>query len=728
MFVSLILSFINNFLNYFKELETKYLILILGILLLAIIAILAIIFISRHFKKVRSELRELDYLTKIYNRYYYYKKCKLFLSGKTKRFAIVAFDVDKFKLINEYYGTHEADKLLMSISEKLINFYKNEQIEIFGRIESDKFSFLMSSDKEKIRRVCEAIDSIKNTTTHTISFTFGVYFIEDNNMDIEQAYSRANIAAKSIKGSLDKTIAFFDSVMINRLNVEQFIINNIDEAILNEEIKVYFQPKYDLMEDNVCGAEALVRWIHPERGMISPADFVLALENNGLITKLDKFIWERTAKYISKWRSEGITPYPVSINISKVDLLENDLPEYLESLVRKYSIPHNLFELEITESAYVDSRIDVISILKKFKSKGFTILMDDFGSGYSSLNTLREFPIDILKIDLKFLSGFDNSKESEKGKTIVESIVSMAKHLNLKVVVEGTETIEQVEFCKSIGCEMAQGYFFSKPINAEDYLEIQKTGIKKGKKNLVSRLDEDSVWSNSLLKEDFFNSTLEALGVFILRRDNLEALRLNDRYFEIVGSTRKAYFSENRNILDEIYPDDFAYVLEKIDECRRTRSTVIFTYRRYRSDKSICFIKNKLTYVNNKDKMVSYFFSSLEDITSERLALLEVDNIINNLDYGFIKIDLSNNSIRLYNKFILDLLKIDKDEFENNYKLNYETLFKEDEVETFKEKLFADSFKRVIKTKLINGIDVAITCYFIRDKNNNFLYFNIVEY
>lgn len=728
MFVSLILSFIKNFLNYFKELETKYLILILGILLLAIIAILAIVFISHHFKKVRSELRELDYLTKIYNRYYYYKKCKLFLSGKTKRYAIVAFDVDKFKLINEYYGTHEADKLLMSISEKLINFYKNEQIEIFGRIESDKFSFLMSSDKEKIRRVCEAIDSIKNTTTHTISFTFGVYFIEDNNMDIEQAYSRANIAAKSIKGSLDKTIAFFDSVMINRLNVEQFIINNIDEAILNEEIKVYFQPKYDLMEDNVCGAEALVRWIHPERGMISPADFVLALENNGLITKLDKFIWERTAKYISKWRSEGITPYPVSINISKVDLLENDLPEYLESLVRKYSIPHNLFELEITESAYVDSRIDVISILKKFKSKGFTILMDDFGSGYSSLNTLREFPIDILKIDLKFLSGFDNSKESEKGKTIVESIVSMAKHLNLKVVVEGTETIEQVEFCKSIGCEMAQGYFFSKPINAEDYLEIQKTGLKKGKKNLVSRLDEDSVWSNSLLKEDFFNSTLEALGVFILRRDNLEALRLNDRYFEIVGSTRKAYFSENRNILDEIYPDDFAYVLEKIDECRRTRSTVIFTYRRYRSDKSICFIKNKLTYVNNKDKMVSYFFSSLEDITSERLALLEVDNIINNLDYGFIKIDLSNNSISLYNKFILDLLKIDKDEFENNYKLNYETLFKEDEVETFKEKLFADSFKRVIKTKLKNGIDVAITCYFIRDKNNNFLYFNIVEY
>lgn len=726
--MSLILSFIKNFLNYFKELETKYLILILGILLLAIIAILAIVFISHHFKKVRSELRELDYLTKIYNRYYYYKKCKLFLSGKTKRYAIVAFDVDKFKLINEYYGTHEADKLLMSISEKLINFYKNEQIEIFGRIESDKFSFLMSSDKEKIRRVCEAIDSIKNTTTHTISFTFGVYFIEDNNMDIEQAYSRANIAAKSIKGSLDKTIAFFDSVMINRLNVEQFIINNIDEAILNEEIKVYFQPKYDLMEDNVCGAEALVRWIHPERGMISPADFVLALENNGLITKLDKFIWERTAKYISKWRSEGITPYPVSINISKVDLLENDLPEYLESLVRKYSIPHNLFELEITESAYVDSRIDVISILKKFKSKGFTILMDDFGSGYSSLNTLREFPIDILKIDLKFLSGFDNSKESEKGKTIVESIVSMAKHLNLKVVVEGTETIEQVEFCKSIGCEMAQGYFFSKPINAEDYLEIQKTGLKKGKKNLVSRLDEDSVWSNSLLKEDFFNSTLEALGVFILRRDNLEALRLNDRYFEIVGSTRKAYFSENRNILDEIYPDDFAYVLEKIDECRRTRSTVIFTYRRYRSDKSICFIKNKLTYVNNKDKMVSYFFSSLEDITSERLALLEVDNIINNLDYGFIKIDLSNNSISLYNKFILDLLKIDKDEFENNYKLNYETLFKEDEVETFKEKLFADSFKRVIKTKLKNGIDVAITCYFIRDKNNNFLYFNIVEY
>lgn len=725
--VSKILGFINNIKNYFTNIEMKYLILILGILLLAIVSIIVVILISNHSKKTRAELRELDYLTKIYNRYYYYKKCKLYLTGKTKKYAIVAFDVNKFKLINEYYGTDLADKLLMKISSKLIEFYQNDQISIFGRIESDKFSFLMPYDKDKVKRVCEAIDSIKNSMTHSISFTFGVYVIDNNDMDIEQAYSRANIAAKSIKGSLDKSIAFFDSNMIERLEREQFIINNIDEAIKNEEIKVYFQPKYDLFDDTLAGAEALVRWIHPQKGMISPADFVLALENNGLITKLDKFIWQKTAEYLREWRSMGIDPFPVSVNISKVDLLENDLPEYIESIVRKYNIPHELYELEITESAYVDSKIDVLSILKKFKSKGFTILMDDFGSGYSSLNTLRQFPVDILKIDLKFLSGFSNEKEANKGKTIVESIVSMAKHLNLKVVVEGTETIEQVEFIKSIGCEMAQGYYFSKPICASEYLELQKKGFRHDHKKEMSRLTEDGVWSNSLLKEDFFNATLCALGVFIYRRDVLEAVRVNDKYFEIIETNRKDFFGRSRNVLDDIYSDDFKKVLDAIEECRKTKGHITIEYRRYTQNKNIKWIRNKFSYVNNQDKSLSYFFSSISDITLERQSKYEIDNLINNLDYGFIKVDMKNKSISLFNEVILDMLNLTFEEFSNKFK-TYEDLIHIDLIDEFNDKLFnIASEKRIIKTKLYNGLEVAITLYFVRNKNNNYLYLNVSE-
>lgn len=725
--MSKIQTFISSIKNYFTQLEMKYLILILCILLLAIIAIIILILIFNHSKRTRAELRELDYLTKIYNRYYYYKKCKLYLNGKTKRYAIIAFDVNKFKLINEYYGTEEADKLLMKISSKLIEFYQNDQISIFGRIESDKFSLLMPYDKDKTRRICEAIDSIKDTITHSISFTFGIYVLEKNDMDIEQAYSRANIAAKSIKGSLDKSIAYFDSDMIERLEREQFIINNIDEAIKNDEIKVYFQPKYDLFDDTLAGAEALVRWVHPEKGMISPAEFVLALENNGLITKLDKFIWQKTAWYLSEWRRQGLDPFPVSINISKVDLLENDLPEYIESIVRKYNLPHNLYELEITESAYVDSKIDVLSILKKFKSKGFTILMDDFGSGYSSLNTLRQFPIDILKIDLKFLSGFSDEKEANKGKTIVESIVSMAKHLNLKVVVEGTETIEQVEFIKSIGCEMAQGYYFSKPICADDYLKLQKQGFKHDHKTATSRLTEDSVWSNSLLKEDFFNSTLCALGVFIYRRDTLEAVRVNDKYFEIVETNRKEFFGRSHNILDDIYSDDFKLVLNAIEECRRTKGSVTVLYRRYTQNKNIKWLKNKFSYVNNQDRSLSYFFASICDVTSDKLNKTEIDNLINNLDYGFIKVDMKNKSIDLYNEVLTDMLNITKEEFSEKFKI-YEDLIQIDLLEEFNDKLFnIGEEKRIIKTKLYNGLEVAITAYFLKDKNNNFLYLNIME-
>ena len=727
------LKFLSKIKDYFLGLEFKYLVLILGILILSIISIILIVMISKHSKKTRAELRELDYLTKIYNRYYYYKKSKLFLSGTSSKYAIIAFDINKFKLINEYYGTEEADKLLKEISEKLIEFYVNGQIQIFGRIESDKFSWIMQADKDKINKVFKSLDIVRQNSKHSISFNLGVYFIEDNNMDVEQAYSRANIAAKSIKGNFDKSIAYFDSHMINQMKKEQFIINNIDKAMKNNEIKVYFQPKYDLQEDIISGAEALVRWIHPERGMISPQEFIPALENNGLITKLDKYIWEKTASYLAKWRSEGLNPVPVSINISKVDLLEVDLPEFIESLVRKYSIPHNLFELEITESACVDGQIDVTSILKKFKSKGFIILMDDFGSGYSSLNTLRQFPIDVLKIDLKFLSGFDDSNETVKGKTIIESIVTMAKHLHLEIVVEGTENINQVEYCKSIGCEVAQGYYFSKPISAEDFILLVKEGRKKiPNATFSSRLTEDTVWSKSILTEDFFNSTNSALGVFIYRRDRLEAVRLNEKYFEIIGTTRKDFYARNKNVLEDVYREDYDLVLDNLFKCVKSKSSVDFEYRRLDDKGNIKWIRIKLTYVNNDDPSINYFFAALDDITKEKEAILEVSEIINSLDYGIIKCDMSSNKILLYNDTLLKMLNLSNDEFDRDYKENYYKLISEDDIDYFINEIkeINDNSKKVVKcnfNKKLGIIPVINTLKVVKESGKKYLYFNVLS-
>lgn len=715
---------------FFQEVDIKILISILIALLLVTIFIIVITLVVKATAKKTSELMELDYLTKIYNRTFYYKKCKEFLATTNSMYAMIAFDINKFKLVNEYYGTEEADRVLISIANKLISFNKENRIRVYGRIESDKFSWIMPADKEKIEKLFSDLDRIRQNAKYQIAFSIGVYFIEYNKMDVEQAYSRANIAVKTIKNNFDSSIAYFDKQMIAKLEKEQFYVNCADKAIEDEEIMVYFQPKYDVQQDVVGGAEALVRWKHPKLGMIPPGDFVPAFENNGLITKIDKFIWERTCRYLSEWLKRGLTPPPVSVNISKMDLMEKNLPDYIEGLVRKYSIPHNLLELEITESAYVDSTVDVASILKDFKNKGFTILMDDFGSGYSSLNTLRQFPVDVLKIDLKFLSDFGSSNEAIKGKTIIESIVNMAKQLGLKLVVEGTETIEQVEYIKSIGCEMAQGYYFSKPVEADIYVDMF-TGKKKfNTKQTVSMLNDDTVWGKNLMNDDFFNRTTSALGIFIYRRDRLEAVRLNERYFEIMETTRKEFYQKSHNILDDIHPDDLSIVLNAINECIRDKGSVTFEYRRI-SNKNIKWIRNKITYVNNNEAAVVYFFSSMDDITAEHKALLERDELLNNLDYGFMKVNLSDNKISLYNDKLLDLLEIDREEFKK-YTDDYMKLIMPDDlaclIEGLDKLVLNDTVKIYCCYKVGNNIINTINiCKKVIVDDITFVYFSVIK-
>ncbi len=723
------------FLTLFDILEKitdKNVIFVLAGVIAILLSIIVVILVTKHSSKTSAELRELDYLTKIYNRSYYYKKCKIFLSGKTAKYVMIAFDINKFKLINEYYGTEEADGLLKKISERLISFYTSGQIYVFGRIESDKFSWIMSNDKQKIDKVFDSLNKIKEEYNHSLSFTMGVYAIEDNNMSIEQAYSRANIAAKSIKGSFDQNIQYFNDKMIKNLDSEQFILNNLDDAITDNEILVYFQPKYDLQGNKISGAEALVRWKNKERGMISPGEFVPALENNGLITKLDKYIWDRTARYLAEWRNKGYNPSPVSINISKVDLLENDLPEYLEGIVRKYQIPHNLLQLEITESAYVDGSIDVTSILKSFKNKGFTILMDDFGSGYSSLNTLRQFPIDILKIDLKFLTGFNDSVESEKGKTIIESIVTMAKHLNLGIVVEGTETVEQVEYCKNIGCEVAQGYFFSKPVPADEYLRMVKESKSMlNEKMMLSSLTDDSIWNKNIITEDFFNNTNGALGCFLYRRDNLEAVRLNEKYFELIETVRKDFYAISRNLLDSVYPQDLDNVIYNINQCIASKDIVEFEYRRLNDTTGkIKWIKCKLTYINSEDRSTNYFFASLDDVTEIHKLNNDLESFLNNLEFAACKFDIKTGNTLLYNERLLKLLGLTKDEFDFNYKNNFRRLISNDSLESFNCAVSTrDESKRIeISVKTRDGY-APVVCIIrnIEYGNESYSYLNFIK-
>ena len=239
----------------------------------------------------------------------------------------------------------------------------------------------------------------------------------------------------------------------------------MQNALLNNEFVMYLQPKYSISANRIIGAEALTRWISPEKGMISPADFIPLFEKNGFIVKLDRFIWEEACKKIRSWIDKGITPVPISVNISREYLHSFDVVEYISELVKKYNIPKHYLELEITESA---ESTGVEGIVGRLKDAGFTMLMDDFGSGYSSLNMLKTTRFDVLKIDRDFLSEF---MESDRGRKIIAHTISMSHDIGLDIIAEGVETTEQAHFLSVCGCDAAQGFLYSRPLSQKDFDE-----------------------------------------------------------------------------------------------------------------------------------------------------------------------------------------------------------------------------------------------------------------
>ncbi len=283
--------------------------------------------------------------------------------------------------------------------------------------------------------------------------------------DINTVIENANIARKSVKDSLKAACKIFDESMKKDLQKEAEITNDMEQALKNGEFLVYFQPKINLRTNKLVGAEALVRW--KKNGvLIPPSDFIPIFEKNGFIVNVDFYVYEEVCKTLRKWLDQNMSTIPISINVSRVHLNDDDFVKQFETLVDSYGIPHKYLELELTETILLDNPIVAIEVIKQLKNKGFSISIDDFGSGYSSLNLLKDINTDILKLDKEFFSRGEMKREE---KIIVSSIIGMAKQLDMKVVSEGVETNTQSEFLKSISCDMAQGFLFSKPVPIKEF-------------------------------------------------------------------------------------------------------------------------------------------------------------------------------------------------------------------------------------------------------------------
>lgn len=319
-------------------------------------------------------------------------------------------------------------------------------------------------DEDMFLKLSREINALPSA--NKLSLKWGVYRIIDRSVSAEQMCDRVMLASDSIKSQYLRHFAVYDDTLRDKLLREQAMIDDMAGALEEEQFAVYFQPKWRLADGSFAGAEALVRWIHPERGFISPGEFIPLFEKNGFITRLDRFVWEQACLCMREWKKKGCPCAPISVNVSRADFYQEHLIEVLEKLLQKYDLSAEDLHLEVTETAYTENPKQIMNTVDELRKRGFVVELDDFGSGYSSLNMLNEMNLDIIKLDVKFVQS-ETAKPAEEG--ILRFIVHLAHWKKLKVVAEGIETQEQMVRLKEMGCDYAQGYFFAKPMPGPEF-------------------------------------------------------------------------------------------------------------------------------------------------------------------------------------------------------------------------------------------------------------------
>lgn len=400
------------------------------------------------------------------------RQVRALLNETERKVAFVQFDICRFKIINDLYGERFGDEVLYWIREKLKELCNERQY--FVNLRSDVFQVVTEYDElPELYRMMEAMGrELEVYKAVKLQYSIGVYLVEDAGMELRQMEDRAAMARKAAKNSLLSEVVFYQEQFKTSLYNRKFVEDNIDIAIREGQLQMYLQPKYSISQNRIIGAEALVRWSHPQRGMIYPMEFLPVIEEDGFITKVDFYMWKKAGEFLGRCQKAGIRDCPLSVNLSRRHLQDREFMQVLEHIVEESGICKHLLELEITETM----EEHVSQAAREMKEQGFKLLMDDFGSGYSSLNILLETPFDVLKLDRKFM---ENMMVSDKGRLILEHIITMAEQLKLGLIAEGVETREQVEMLKQMGCDQVQGYYYAKPMPEEDFyrLLLENRGI-----------------------------------------------------------------------------------------------------------------------------------------------------------------------------------------------------------------------------------------------------------
>ena len=467
---------------------------------------------------------EMDQLTGVYSKEFFYRHSEKILDAHPNdTHYFVYADLDDFKIINARRGAVAGDALLKYLGTHFKRIADNNGI--CGRINADKFLLLIKETPEHIAVRMEQLYGAEFSDAPFKDFQLkcGVYLVEGRSLSVVDMCDRARLAASTIKHQYREHYAVYDDSMMAQALREHQLIDCMETGLAQKQFVVYLQPKHDTKTKEVAGAEALVRWNHPELGFISPGEFIPLFEGNGFITMLDEFMLRNVCQTLKDWISCGIEPIPISVNVSRADFAVDDLPEWIVNCVDSFHIPHELIHLEVTESAYTDNPKHIISAVSTLQDMGFLIEMDDFGSGYSSLNMLSELPIDILKLDMRFMQDANDRIKGGK-RNILSFIVGLSKWLQLPTIAEGVETQAEYELLKSMGCDYIQGYYFSKPMPLEVFVsymednkyECEEEEVAPTNELLSSRTDENDGEKPLVLVVEDIESNREVLKTLLL--------------------------------------------------------------------------------------------------------------------------------------------------------------------------------------------------------------------
>ena len=420
-----------------------------------------------------------DELTHLYSKSHLYEEIRSRLENEPDTdFYLLYIDVSDFKLINDIFGHVFGDRVLCQIADWIREEFA--EYSVYGRIGGDTFGVLLPWDRLENGRIESVLSNFvvsDGTVSHMVVIHIGVYEIAERELDVSVMVDRARMAQTTIKNDYHNHIAYYDEEMREKSIWNQHISAELHDALRNRDICPYLQP---LVDENgkVVGAEALVRWIHPTDGFLSPASFIPVFENNGMIAEVDRYMWRCACEILSEWKKNGIEDCFISVNISPKDFYFMDVTEEITKIVREFEINPRQLRLEITETvvmADIEKRIEIMSALHQ---AGFIVEMDDFGSGYSSLNMLKDMPVDVIKIDMMFLK---SSAEDARARTILRNIIHLTEEVGIVSLTEGVETEDQFHMLFEMGCRMFQGYYFAKPMPVRDFettfLHLQ-TGIR----------------------------------------------------------------------------------------------------------------------------------------------------------------------------------------------------------------------------------------------------------